>query len=89
MDRFAFSGETLTDLSEDENLDVRIFVASNPNTPEEVLIRLYEEDLYDEAREAVEHNPNIPDKIFERLDDFDYHDEIQKNLADKVKKNRF
>ena len=44
---------------------------------------------YDEVREAVEHNPNIPDKIFERLDDFDYHDEIQKNLADKVKKNRF
>ena len=56
--------EILRELSKDSDPDVRINVADNENTPEDVLRELAN-DFW--ADFAVARNPNTPDDVLERL----------------------
>ena len=46
---------------------VRVGVAKNPNTPEDILRALSKKDGHDNVREAAAQNPNAPEDILRTL----------------------
>ena len=65
--------KTLKNLAKDENSNVRIIVAENPNTPAEVL-SLLAKDRKCKVRQRVAENPNTPAEVLSLLVEDDYSD---------------
>ena len=58
--------DVLTELSKDDDWEVRLGVAENPNTPKDVLIELSKDDSR-EIRYIVALNPNTPKDVLIEL----------------------
>ena len=67
--------EVLKKLAGDRNCDVRAIIARNPNTPTEILeilVKLSEDEYYDDVRDAVAGNPSTPVEVLKKLAEDEY-----------------
>ena len=78
------SPEILEKLADDEDANVRYYVAENPKTPADILKKLAREDEESGVRQAVAYNPNTPADILKKLAE-DKDDDVKWAVAANTK----